>query len=137
MNDNKRNQAFDTINEKYGDKNYWRKQGLLKSKIKFFNKIKTWNEYVIPMFTLDEYHCQEETYLWKCTKCGNTFESSIYTTGLGKNRQIPRCEICFPNQATSIAEKELADFVKSIYHNEVLTNDRTLLKQYELDVVLP
>jgi hypothetical protein len=34
-------------------------------------------------------------------------------------------------------EKELLDFIKSIYTNEIIENDRDLLKTYELDIVLP
>ena len=138
MNKKKFNETKETMQQKYNSDNYFSSYDCLRRKNKrSYKKILSWNEFVKPLFTFDEYKGKSQIYKWKCTKCGNIFESKIYFTGLGKNRQIPRCEICFPNQATSIAEKELADFIKSIYNDKVLTNDRALLKQYELDIVLP
>ena len=138
MNKDKFNETKQTMQQKYNADNYFSSYDCLRRKNKrSYKKILSWHEFVKPLFTFDEYKGLSQIYTWQCVNCGNIFKSKIYFTGLGENRQIPRCQICFPNQATSIAEKELADFVKSIYHNEVLTNDRTLLKQYELDIVLP
>ena len=37
----------------------------------------------------------------------------------------------------SFEEKELLDYIRSIYNDEVLENDRKIIKPYELDIVLP
>lgn len=138
MNKDKFKETKQTMQQKYDSDNYFSSYDCLRRKNKrSYKKILSWSEFVTPLFTFNEYKGLSQTYTWKCTKCGNIFKSKIYFTGLGESRQIPRCEICFPNQATSIAEKELVDFVKSIYYNKILTNDRTVLKQYELDIVLP
>jgi hypothetical protein len=58
----------------------------------------------------------------------------------------PGCKQCFyessinnlPKCNTSNAENELVDFIKSIYSDEILTSNRTLLGNgQELDIVLP
>jgi hypothetical protein len=51
---------------------------------------------------------------------------------------LPRCLICFPYvSGFSKQEKELVDFIKSIYDGNIIENDRKILKGKELDVVLP
>ena len=138
MNKNKFNETKQTMQQKYNSDNYFSSYDCLRRKNKrSYKKILSWSEFVKPLFTFDEYKGKSQIYKWECTKCGNIFKSKIYFTGLGYDRQIPRCEICFPNQATSIMEKELLDFIKSIYTNEIIENDRDLLKTYELDIVLP
>ena len=41
-------------------------------------------DYVIPLFTLNEYKGKNSIYKWKCIKCGNEFEQKIYTTNFNK-----------------------------------------------------
>jgi hypothetical protein len=51
---------------------------------------------------------------------------------------MPRCLNCFPIiKNTSYAEKEIVEFIKSIYDGEIIENDRELIKPFELDIVLP
>ena len=48
-----------------------------------------------------------------------------------------RCFNCFPFfHNTSKMEKELVDFCKE-YYPDLKENDRTLIKPYELDIVIP
>lgn len=80
-----------------------------------------------------------------CPKC--TKEFSIYTntliTRINLNQEI--CTNCNPiNKSYSSSEKQLVDFISSIYKGEILENDRKLLKKcgknnhpLELDIFLP
>ena len=90
-------------------------------------------DYVIPLFAKDDYdgiHYYDKKYRWKCIKCGNEFEDHIYL-------HIPRCLNCYPIiGGTSRGEQELIEFCKQYYPN-LITHDKTLIKPYELDIVIP
>ena len=66
-------------------------------------------------------------------KCGHVTEvhyANIVSKGIYK------CGTCYPS-GTSLAEKELVDFVKANYTGWIVENDRTILEGKELDLVLP
>ena len=90
-------------------------------------------DYVIPLFAKDDYdgiHYYDKKYRWKCIKCGNEFEDHIYS-------HIPRCLNCYPIiGGTSRGEQELIEFCKQYYPN-LIAHDKTLIKPYELDIVIP
>ncbi len=46
------------------------------------------------------------------------------------------CPYC-DNSHTSLLEKEIVEFIKSIYSGTIIENDRTILKPKELDIYLP
>lgn len=70
-------------------------------------------------------------YHFKCKKCGREFEDDFHS---GK----PVCKVCnAPDMSSSRAEKEIAEYVKSIYNKTILLNDRTALSGKELDIYLP
>lgn len=46
------------------------------------------------------------------------------------------CPKCFYKK-TSVSEKEILNFIKSIYNKEIIENDRTILKGKELDIYIP
>ena len=96
-------------------------------------------DYVIPLFDIDDYNGQDKTYKWKCVKCCNIFEQKIYTTNFNKEYWgMPRCLNCFPiDKSYSNLQKEVLDFIKSIYHGQILENNKTIIKPYELDIYLP
>lgn len=75
----------------------------------------------------------------KCLKCGNNFE--INTKGFYYNRTRNNhelCPICNPlNKTYSHAEKEVLDYIKSIYSGEIIENTRKIIYPYELDIYLP
>ena len=139
MNKEKRDETHKIMEQKYGNKYYW---GTQQSKQDHYNigfdRILSWNEYVIPLFSREQYGGREKEYSWKCVKCGHEFIQRIYTTGLGNDRCVPRCEKCFPKSTCSIAEKEVLDFVKSIYNGRIIENNQTVLgNRLELDIYLP
>ena len=104
-----------------------------------FKYLDNYKDYVLPLFTEDEYIGREKEYKWKCVKCGNEFTQKIYRTSFNSELPyLPRCLKCYPFvQGFSGREKELVDFVKSIYNGKILENDRELIKPYELDIVIP
>ena len=71
-------------------------------------------------------------YHFKCNICGNEFTAEMHSNE-------PICRVCNPYifSGRSNVEKEMADYIKSIYTGKILENDRTLLKGKELDIYLP
>jgi hypothetical protein len=101
-----------------------------------------WKNHVIPLFSKDEYiGCVNgQSYKWKCVKCGKEFEQVVHTTGNNVFRFMPRCWHCYPNmneQGQSYKEKEVLDFVKSIYNGEIIPNAHGIIGRKELDIYLP
>ena len=109
--------------------------------LEYYNYIQEkWKEYVIPLFSKEEYKGQNKEYKWKCVKCGNEFKSDLRISrqlidGLG---YMPRCLNCYPIiSGTSLKEKEVLEFIKSIYSGEIIENDRKILNGKELDIYIP
>lgn len=132
--------AKNTMLKKYGVDSYIKTE---KSKRKHYRKsyktILSWHDYIEPLFTFDEYHGwkHNEVYKWRCVKCGNVFEDYMHVS-LDDHGRMPRCLKCFPLMSnTSLAEKEVVELVRSIYHGEIIENDRKLIKPLELDIVIP
>ena len=101
--------------------------------------IEKMKNYAIPMFDENEYDNIRKKYKWKCVKCGSVFEQNIHKNQInGKIQHIPRCLNCYPHlSGYSFLEKELVDFIKSIYDGRIITNNRKILKGKELDIYLP
>ena len=70
-------------------------------------------------------------------------EGHIYSVKYNDFQQGRRCPYCAVVKGWSKPEKEIAKYVKSIYFNEVVENDRTQVKNYwtgaglELDIWIP
>ena len=133
--------AKDTMMKKYGVDSYLKTN---EHKQKYFKKVydsfERWKDYVIPLFSLEEYHGskKKQVYKWKCVKCGNEFEQYIHSFSVGGFYKIPRCLNCYPYISNaSNMEKEILDFIKSIYIDEIVENDRSVIPPYELDIYLP
>lgn len=73
---------------------------------------------------------KEETVQYRCLKCGHTWESD--TT----DQHYIYCSECY-KQPYSNKEKELVDYVRSIYDGTIIENDRKILNGKELDLYLP
>ncbi len=77
--------------------------------------------------------------VWVCKKCGSTqvLNDSISYERKFKNN-VPVCKNCLPvERRYSVKEKQVVDFLKSIYSGVLLENDRTVLRPKELDIYLP
>ena len=92
---------------------------------------------ITPLFPKEEYNGYNKIYKWKCNKCGNIFESKIYTTGHNEECQLlPHCWKCYPRlSGESKVELELLDFIKQYFPNA--HKDNELIKPQELDIVIP
>lgn len=71
---------------------------------------------------------------WKCTKCNNEFEAKARFCNNKINGVVhhARCPNCYPlynfsGKTTSIREKEVVQYIKSIYSGKIIENDRTLM----------
>lgn len=94
----------------------------------------------IPKFTLAEYvakHGMQDgnkwnTYPFECPDCATNFTSIIT-----HNSFVPRCPVCTPfaHHGDSPWEREIRDFLAA--YTEVETRNRSIIKPYELDILLP
>jgi hypothetical protein len=78
----------------------------------------------------------EKTIKVKCNSCGEEFElirSPFYTFWL-----YDRCNKCYPKVAgKSIEEKELLNWIKSIYSGLIIENSRQIIPPKEIDIYIP
>lgn len=88
-----------------------------------------------PLFTAEEYASDPDAeLLWKCRTCGKVFRQRRYASTV----KIVRCYDCEPLlHNVSKAEKQLLDFIKSIYPGNVIENSRKTIPPWELDIYLP
>lgn len=77
----------------------------------------------------------EHIYRVKCDVCGHEFKYSEYKKS-EFYKQHPFCPEC-SKQGSSIQERELLEYIKSITKYEVVHRDRTIIKPKELDIVVP
>ena len=86
-----------------------------------------------PMFSLREFLEFKSEDKFKCNLCNSEFYFKL------KNGMIPRCTSCYPKiYGKSILEKEIVQFIKSVYSNEIiLENDTVALNGIELDIYIP
>ena len=138
-----KSKIYNTNLKKYGTKIPVNSEEL-KLKVSQKNKISTWeklkqnpkiNESVSICFDVNEYVNTDRTnlYKFKCNKCNTIFEDHI------DGGHIPRCLICKPYiRGTSIMEKEIYDYIKSILTDsvEIQTKVRGIISG-ELDIFIP
>jgi hypothetical protein len=73
--------------------------------------------------------------LFNCLSCGNNFEISTDNYYSRKRTNIPLCTVCNPiGDSQSIKEKQLFEFISSIYNGEIIKSYRNGL---EIDIYLP
>ena len=132
--------------EKYGAENpvhseQIKKRIFKKNYQRILERIK---DYVVPLFTEDEYHGWKNEnygrkYKWKCVRCGCEFEQHFHSTNFADDSfYIPQCPSCFPKEGgVSMEEKDFILFLKEIYHGEIIENSRLIIQPFELDVYLP
>ena len=84
---------------------------------------------------LDKFKGGKETFAkiaCTCLKCGKSYETNA--------RRVQRCPDCYScdwSNGTSKSEKEIVDYINSIYSGEITENDRRVLYPKELDIYLP
>lgn len=70
-------------------------------------------------------------YNFKCNNCGRQFKDHF------DGSRIPDCKSCSNPYLSSNSEKEIVEYIKSIYNGNIIENDRTILDRKELDILLP
>jgi very-short-patch-repair endonuclease len=69
------------------------------SLLKGYNNLLKCSAYITPLFSLTEYKGYNHLYKWKCSLCGNIFESTIHCSRhvtIKNFVSVPRCLKCFP-----------------------------------------
>lgn len=87
-----------------------------------------------PLFTLEEYKStfRDNKYEFLCKKCGSKFMDHI------DGGHLPRCLKCDPIiSGFSDKEREVLEYIRSIYEGEIIENCRKLLKGKEIDIYIP
>jgi len=87
----------------------------------------------IPEFTFDEYNEVREVKDWKCTECNNVFQSHVFN-------KLPLCPKCYPTAnygGQSTVEKDIIEYIKTIYNKEIVENTRDIISPKEIDIYLP
>ena len=103
-----------------------------------FTKYISNNDYVKPLFNEQEYvdgiKNNKNYFKFQCKKCGNEFYSS-WDNGQ-TTKKCPDCQIT--SAKTSKKEHEVYAFVSGLLKNTIVKhNDRSLLKDLELDIYIP
>lgn len=97
----------------------------------FIEKIKNESDKFIPLFNPEiDYKGMKEEYEFQCNICGNTFKSSLE----GSHPLV--CPYC-RKAGRSEKEKDLENYIRSIYKGEIEISNRTLIYPYELDIYIP
>lgn len=139
-----RTDVIDKINNtkifKYGS----HKQYLIQTNEKFlkfsieqgWKTILSWHQYIIPLFTKREYIGGKHLYKWKCVKCGEQFQSNIYSTNhIKQHINMPRCFKCYPRiKGISNKEKQLLTFCQIYFPNA--NHSRKILYPQEVDILI-
>lgn len=99
---------------------------------------------VVPSFSFEDFKaCNGRTqytkiFKWHCNKCGGDFEGILDPNLIAREHLLARCPNCHPILCgTSRPEMEMVDFIKSIYHGEVLSNCKKLIYPLEVDCYVP
>jgi hypothetical protein len=125
-----------TLKEKYGQ-NYENMPGPLSSKNKFI-EFRRNQSVKLDLTWLDEDKFNGKYdengpiyYNFKCNICGNEFKDDFHS-------ENPICRKCNPLlTGFSKAEKEIVEYIKSIYTGEIQENTRRIIPPKELDIYLP
>jgi hypothetical protein len=128
--------------ERYGIANFNNKdKNKITRKTNFYNKFLLLNEYIYPMFSLDEYiNSNKNTILlWKCKKCNSIFKSKFnYNFKQDNFEHYVRCLTCFPHQEYKVSykEKDINEFIQLLNINTI-SNSRSIISPLELDIYIP
>jgi hypothetical protein len=98
--------------------------------------IKYHTDKLSPSYTVIDYDYPTITLLHN--DCGNIFTINNTTINNRLTTKSPVCTNCNPIQKTwSIEEKNIRDYISSMYSGLILENDRHIINPYELDIYLP
>jgi hypothetical protein len=136
-----------TILENYGTENYFSSdEWAIKSKLRALKKLNNITSSYIEIIDIDgadsdiinAYVNPNKRIVIHCNRCNSneTIPSETFKYRL-QNYQTPCGKCANIKGPGSAAEKEIVNFIKSIYSGDVLENNRSIIAPYELDIVLP
>jgi hypothetical protein len=128
--------------EKYGVEHPWMNQEIHKKTIdSFYQRYKDRIISKIDGLNIQfiDFNHKSNTLGFYCNNCKRNFEiisyQFYYRTDSNQN-QI--CTNCFPiSENSSLMQIDLLKFVQENYKNEILTNEKSIIKPYEIDIFLP
>ena len=138
-----RKKMEESIMSKYGVTNVALCPEILKKRTearikRFYDELfdnKRFKGMVTPNFTIEEYNGTgwDKIYSFKCNMCNKAFDYPL------RWDRVPRCPSCFTDTHTSLFEKEVYKYIKSILNDqiEIIENDRKVLDGKELDIYMP
>jgi hypothetical protein len=75
---------------------------------------------------------------FECLSCQNIFTFTKQILRQSNKKTDTACPTCFPRlNGTSNKENELYEYIKSVYSNSILKNDRCQLSGKEIDIFIP
>lgn len=86
-------------------------------------------------FQSEEY--KKKNYAWSDVAIKHRIETLIKRYGITNAYQIPEIKNKIKVKNSSVNEKEVLAFIKSIYSGEIVENDRNIIAPLELDIYLP
>lgn len=131
--------------EKYGVEHHWSNPDIHKKSIDFFYKsyknrivTKIQNSTNKDVIFIDFNKNDKTSLLFKCDKCSTEFEILTYQFYWRINNKRNICTKCYPiSDNSSIAQKEIFNFIKENYIGDVIENDNKIINPYEVDIYLP
>lgn len=131
-----------TCIERYGANSYLGSNDSKEKRIIFNikNKYDIINNYLSKdNLKLINYNNDTNMITYSCTKCNQDSEIKFQLLYLRYKNDKEICTICNPtcDKNTSYAEKELLEFIKDNYDGEIISNSKSIISPYELDIYLP
>jgi hypothetical protein len=130
-----------TSNEKYGVDHPWMKIEIHKKTVDFFYKnyrerieSKLNDRFIFKDFKKDistnlQFHCKE---------CQKDFEILTHQFYYRINSNISICTNCYPiSKNASISQLEVMKFIESNYTDEIISDCKSIINPYEIDIYLP
>lgn len=141
--ENIKNKLKLTNKERYGVENFSmtdRFKEIMKDKesINFEEELIKSNYYKLGYKLISNLKNQSDYEIY-CPKCKSNFViNRVNNYYVRKNRNQEICTNCNPIQKNySCGEKEIVDFIRSIYTGEIIENSRSVISPYELGIYLP
>ena len=76
-------------------------------------------------------------FTYKCPICNEIFKLNKQFVDRRVKWNINLCPFCEPKTGISNLEKNLVNYIKEIYKDEIIENDKSIISPKELDIVLP
>lgn len=127
--------------KRYGTKHPWSNKEIHQKTINFFYK--SYKERIINSIKDNskfiEFKLGDKTkLLFNCPRCNEDFEILTHQFYWRSNNDRKLCTKCYPiSDTSSIAEKEILNFIKDNYNGIILENYKDIINPYEIDIYLP